>query len=201
MRGWHTETGLRKDACLDNSDLPFRKVALFCYFWSKESISIKFSKHELGIKKDTVVDWNKFVREVNTADLLANPVVIGGPNTTVEVDKSLFIRRKIIKGASYYSKGNLQGNTWVFCVYCSRQLGCNPIPNKTESLWVASGGIQAMGYTDLTINHTCEFVDPIPGAYTQNVGNSRQNTKLSNKKQHRAHRIMLDSYLCESMWQ
>ena len=57
---------------------------LFCCCWSKESTSIKFCKHELGINKNTVVDWNIFAREVNATDLLANPVIIGGPNTTLE---------------------------------------------------------------------------------------------------------------------
>ena len=105
------------------------------------------------------------------------------------------------QGCQLLQQGEFAGNTWVFCVYCSRQLGCNPTPNNTESLWVAYGGMQAMGYTDLTINHTCEFVDPVPGAYTQNMENSRENAKLSNKKKHGTHRIMLDSYLCERMWQ
>ena len=36
------------------------------------------------LNKNTVVDWNIFLRKVNAADLLANPVVIGGPNTTLE---------------------------------------------------------------------------------------------------------------------
>ena len=73
MRICHTEVGLRKSTWLDNSNLPFGKVVLICYCWSKESISIRFCKNELGINKNTVVAWNKFVREVNTADLLANP--------------------------------------------------------------------------------------------------------------------------------
>ena len=34
------------------------------------------------------------MREVCTADLLANPMVTGGPNTTVKVDESPHIQRK-----------------------------------------------------------------------------------------------------------
>ena len=57
-----------------------------------------------------------------------------------------------------------------------------------------------MGYTDLTFNYNYEFFNPVPGAYTQSMENSRQNAKLRNKKQHGTHCTMLDSYLCKRMW-
>ena len=42
------------------------------------------------MNKNTVVDWNNYLREVCAADLLRNHIAIGGPNTTVEIDESLF---------------------------------------------------------------------------------------------------------------
>ena len=56
--------------------------------------SIDFCERELEIDKNTVVDWNNFLRELCAAEIIANPIAIGGPNTTVEVDESLFARRK-----------------------------------------------------------------------------------------------------------
>ena len=57
------------------------------------------------LNKNTVVDWNIFVRKVNAADLLANPVVIGGPNTTLEKhctipDSGVALLHPIIQRAS-----------------------------------------------------------------------------------------------------
>ena len=68
-----------------------------------------------------------------------------------------------------------------------------------SDMWAAYGGIQAMGYAHLTVNHTYEFVDPITGAHTQNVENSWKNAKQSNKKRNGTHRSMLDSYEVEIM--
>ena len=57
------------------------------------------------LNKNTVVDWNIFVRKVNAADLLANPVAIGGPNTTLEKhctipDSGVSLLHPIIQRAS-----------------------------------------------------------------------------------------------------
>ena len=49
------------------------------------------------------------MREVCTADLLANPVVTGGPNTTVKVDESLLTQKKKSAGAFYRNSGSLVG--------------------------------------------------------------------------------------------
>ena len=75
-----------------------------------------------------------------------------------------------------------------------------PDSTITSDLWAAYGGLQAIGYTHLTVNHTKEFVDTVTRAYIKSVDISWKNAKLGNKKQHGAHRTMLDSYLCEWMW-
>lgn len=56
------------------------------------------------------------MREVNTADLLANPVVNGRPNTTVEVDESLFIRRKISGVSVTTARGICRKHMSVLCI-------------------------------------------------------------------------------------
>ena len=56
--------------------------------------SIQFCENELDIKKNAVMDWNNYLREVCACTLINNPVIIGGARTTVEIDESLFTRRK-----------------------------------------------------------------------------------------------------------
>ena len=126
----------------------------------------------MGINKNAVVDWNKFAREVNTADLLANPVVIGGSNTTVEVDESLFTQKKFSGVPLTTIRGNCRETRECFMYTVPDSGAATLLPIKQRSirpdttmmsgLWVTYGGIEAMGYTDLTINHKYEFVDPVP---------------------------------------
>ena len=111
-----------------------------------------------AINKNTVVDWNNFLREICAADLLANPIAIGGPNTTVEVDESLFTRRKNHQGRQLPPQ-------WVFGGICRETRECfmytvldrraatllpiiqgsiRPGTTIMSDMWAAYGGIQAM---------------------------------------------------------
>ena len=72
---------------------------------------IDFVKHELQIKSDhTIVDWNQFCRDVAVAYFHNNPVQLGGPGRIVEIDESLFARRK-------YNRSRIVPEQWVFGGY------------------------------------------------------------------------------------
>ena len=56
--------------------------------------TIQFCHDELGITHDSICDWNNFMSEVAASALLRNPCHIGGLGTIIEVDESVFVRRK-----------------------------------------------------------------------------------------------------------
>uniref|UniRef100_A0A0L8GCZ9 ISXO2-like transposase domain-containing protein n=1 Tax=Octopus bimaculoides TaxID=37653 RepID=A0A0L8GCZ9_OCTBM len=94
IRGCRQEQGLRTENWFANSRLSSRKVVLFIYCWTHNTTSIELCDRELEMKAICVVDWNNYLKEVCAAHILANPRVIVGPNMTVEIDESMFSKRK-----------------------------------------------------------------------------------------------------------
>lgn len=67
----------------------------FIYSWSEKITSIKWCKKQLEISPETVVDLNNYIWEVYVNVLVQRPHnKIGGFNMIVEVNESMFTKRK-----------------------------------------------------------------------------------------------------------
>uniref|UniRef100_A0A0L8GRY1 ISXO2-like transposase domain-containing protein n=1 Tax=Octopus bimaculoides TaxID=37653 RepID=A0A0L8GRY1_OCTBM len=182
-----------------NSRLSFHKAALFIYRWAYNMTSIKFYEHELEMKANCVVDWNNYLREVCAAHILANPRVIGGPNMTVEINKSVFTKRKNCIGCQLLNSGFLESATTLLPIIEDNiRLGTTIISDE----WSAYKHIINIGhFQHLTVNHSLHFVSPINGAHTQNIERLWKSTYEKSKRQNSTHRCLLDSYMCKFKWQ
>jgi transposase-like protein len=175
---------LRSGTWLEGTHLSYRQVCLFLYSWSHELTSIAFAKRELRIMScETTVDWNHYLREVCAEKLMRNSVCIGGEGLHVEIDESLFVRRK-------YNVGHAVNQQWVFGGICRETHECFifAVPDRaSETLqeiiaswikpkttiisdeWRGYRGIESIperDYRHITVNHSENYVDPKTGACT-----------------------------------
>ena len=69
------------------------------------------AQHELQIwSEHSIVDWNQYCRDIAVSHFVNNPVQIGGPGHIVQIDESLFSRKK-------YNRGRIVPEQWIFGGY------------------------------------------------------------------------------------
>ncbi|KFD63096.1 hypothetical protein M514_12506 [Trichuris suis] len=99
------DVGLCTGTWLEGTQLPLRTAVHFMYWWSYRQTTVEFCARELGMNKNSTVQWNRRMRQV-AEDALAACDFIGGPGCTVEVDETLFGNRKSIRRAWLASIGS-----------------------------------------------------------------------------------------------
>ena len=63
-KGCNQQFQLKSGTWLGGSHLDYKTAVLFIYCWSYGLTKISFCSRELGISKETCVDWNNYMREV-----------------------------------------------------------------------------------------------------------------------------------------
>uniref|UniRef100_A0A5S6R435 PiggyBac transposable element-derived protein domain-containing protein n=1 Tax=Trichuris muris TaxID=70415 RepID=A0A5S6R435_TRIMR len=77
---------------------PVRNMLLFMHAWSEKLTTLNFCRVVLELPSRAAVKLNAAMRLITEEWVLKNPVPVGGPGLTVEVDESLFARRKYNRG-------------------------------------------------------------------------------------------------------
>lgn len=194
------------------SKLTIKVILKLIYLWAFELATEKNVRRECGISSShTITDWKNFLR---LDYLRRHPRQIGGPGHTVEIDESVFNRRK-------HNVGRLVEPLWVFGGYdpAEKEGFLVTVPNRNaETLlpiikkyilpgttvvsdcWRAYNRVGSEGFSHLTVNHSLHFVDPITKATTNHVERMWKEAKQRNKRECGTNRELLETYLCEFMW-
>lgn len=208
------EKSIRANTFFEKSKLLVDEILFFIYYWAYEECSFKKIKRELKWQSEAITNWKSYLREVCSLKLQDENEMLGGEGHVVQIDESLFVRRK-------YNVGRVPRQQWVFggidtttkavFLVCVEQRNADTLlpiiqerilPGTTivSDLWAAYNTISHLGYDHLTVNHSINFVDPITFANTQRVENMWMRAKRRNKRECGTSSVLLESYLQEFMW-
>ena len=142
-----------------------------------------FIQTELGISRNTVVDWSSFCREVCVYWLGKCSQVLGCPGVVVEIDEAKFGKQK-------FNTDGVIDATWVFGGFERGSKNCflvqvpsrgsdvlldviktwiRPGTTVISDCWKAYDCLSTEGFVHQSVNHSMIFVDPHSGAHTQNI--------------------------------
>ena len=151
-----------------------------------------------------------------SADLLRNPLQLGGPGHVVAIDESVVARAK--PGNAHarpvppqWVFGGVDLGTGSFFMELVPQRDAatlipiiqrNILPGSTvwSDEWVAYNNLNALGYIHQTVNHSQHYVDPATGVHTNNIEARWSACKASFKRRYGITREHLPSYIDEYMW-
>uniref|UniRef100_A0A0K0FNC5 DDE_Tnp_IS1595 domain-containing protein n=1 Tax=Strongyloides venezuelensis TaxID=75913 RepID=A0A0K0FNC5_STRVS len=180
----------------------------------RELTSVDFCKKDLDMNHNTTVDWNNYLRKVCFFKEESSQTKIGGEGNTVEIDETLFVRRK-------NHCGRVMEQQWCFGGICreTKEVFVEPVPDRSSKtlmevlrrrvhedtlimsdMWKGYSRVEKNGYEHQQVNHKFNFVDPETGAHTQNIERVWRSVKERNKRQCGTRRSMLESYMFEFSW-
>ncbi len=169
---------------------------------------------ELNMATNPFVAWRYYCRQICMEAVDDLETMIGGEGCTVQIDESLFSKRK-------YNRGQVYPEQWVFGGINSENNDCFMVivPNRTKETlqsiirqkirrgttiisdcWASYNGLELLGYEHKTVNHSYNFVDPITLAHTQKVESLWFLSKRRNQRECGTKRSFLSSYLGEFIW-
>uniref|UniRef100_A0A5S6Q728 ADAM10 endopeptidase n=1 Tax=Trichuris muris TaxID=70415 RepID=A0A5S6Q728_TRIMR len=95
------QISLRSGTWFEGYKVDFCTAVKFMYSWSHGYTTIRFCCDELDMSKNTAIHWNLSMRDVAAEVLMRQPLVIGGTGLTVEVDETVYSKRKYQRGRLY----------------------------------------------------------------------------------------------------
>ena len=215
-RDCRSEVNLRVGNWLEGIRLPLVTVLRFIYGWCWEYTSVAWCERELQINHCTAVSMNAILRETCACWLLGqNEGKIGGQGLIVEVDETLFSKRKS-------NSGRVLPPQWVLGGLCRETGECflvavddrsvitlmaaiadhvEPASTIYTDCWkgYSTKQLEAAGFQHFTVNHSYNFVDPLTGVHTQNIERMWGCLKWRNKRHRGTKRDFLESYFIEFM--
>jgi IS1 family transposase len=152
--------------------------------WVSE-VPVTAAAELVGITTPTSIQWYQYFRDICSFKVLdaASVNQLGGPGHIVEIDESLFFKRK-------YNVGHNVEKHWIFGAYdlTTKKGYLTRVEDRTANTlvpliqtWVAPGStihsdqwasytsLSNLGYIHSTVNHTTNFVDPETGATINHV--------------------------------
>ena len=187
-----------------------------CWFCD---VSVKDVVRHYDQSESTVFRIHLSLRRLVLADLIRNPVVLGGQGIVCAIDETLLShKRKYNRGRSPREQ------VWCFGIadtsFSPAKCFMQIVPDrKRETLlpiiervcrqgtvihsdqWAAYASIQSdIRFPHYTVNHSTNFVDPGTGCHTQHIESLWNRFKNRNKAMNGMRRENLELFIAEFVW-
>jgi len=215
---WRCSLCKKTYSILKNSIFDIGKVLKIIYFWAHD-YGVNRTSYELQVSQHTV---SSIFRQIKKAcfQYMNNEgnIPIGGEKKIVEIDDTLFSKRK-------FHKGRFLHQVWIFGGICrdDNMVFLEHVPNRNSDTlmdsiqrninvgttvisdeWKAYKVIEnqphPQPYIHQTVNHSKNFVDPVTFANTQKGERLWRGFKEKKKIINGVPREDIDLYIAEFLW-